>query len=113
MGKTDRRIEVPITNEKERQTYYEVINYRIGKVIVKDYPQGNGENTIKFVEYLIKENRAAQIVIIWDVAKEHYSQEFREYLKKINPGRIEEKWLVKCIRLAPNTQSPNPIEDVW
>jgi hypothetical protein len=51
-GKTDRRIEIPMRNEKQKQTYYGALNYRTGKVIVKGYPQGNTENTIKFVKYL-------------------------------------------------------------
>ena len=48
-------------NEKQRQTYYEAINYRTGKVILKRYPQGNTENTIKFIEYLIKQNKSAKL----------------------------------------------------
>ncbi len=112
-GKTAQRIEVPIKNEKQRQTYYGAINYRTGKVIVKGYPQGNTENTIKFVQYLLKKNRSAQIVIVWDGAKYHYSKEFREYLEKVNQGKPEKEWLVRCIRLAPNAPEQNPIEDVW
>ena len=112
-GKTDQRIEVPIKNEKQRQTYYGAINYRTGKVIVKGYPLRNTENTIKFVQYLLKKNRSAQIVIVWDGAQYHYSKEFREYLEKVNQGKPEKEWLVRCIRLAPKAPEQNPIEDVW
>merc|ERR1712117_281635 len=38
-GKTDMRIEIPIKNEKEKQTSKGAINYRTGKVIAKEYPQ--------------------------------------------------------------------------
>ena len=48
MGKTDTRIEIPMTNEKQKQTYYGALDYRTGKVTVRGYPQGNTENTIKF-----------------------------------------------------------------
>ncbi len=112
-GKTDSRIEVPIKNEKQRQTYYGAINYRTGKVIVKGYPQGNTENTIQFVKCLISENKEAKLIIIWDGATYHYSQEFREYLKKVNQGSQKENWLIRCIKLAPNAPEQNPIEDVW
>ena len=112
-GKTDSRIEIPIKNEKKRQTYYGAMNYRTGKVIVKGYPQGNTENTIKFVNYLIEENRKKQILIIWDGASYHSSKEFREYLEKVNQGKTEGEWLIRCIRLAPNAKQQNPIEDMW
>jgi transposase len=112
-GKTDIRIEIPVTNEKEKQTYYGAMNYRTGKVITKEYPQGNTENTIKFVSQLIRENPQQKLVIIWDGASYHRSQEWREYLDQINQGKPEEAWLVRCIRLAPNAPEQNPIEDVW
>lgn len=51
-GKTDSRVEVAISNEKQRQTYYGALNYKTGKVIIKAYEQGNSENTIDFVQYL-------------------------------------------------------------
>ena len=74
------RIEIPIKNEKEKQTSKGAINYRTEKVIAKEYPQGNTENTINFVEELIKDNQNKQLLIIWDGATYHRSQEWREYL---------------------------------
>ena len=50
---------------------------------------------------------------IWDGASYHHSKEFREYLEKLNQGKTEEEWLIRCIRLAPNAPEQNPIEDVW
>lgn len=112
-GKTDMRIEIPVKNEKQKQTYYGAINYRTGQVTTREYEQGNTENTIKFVQELIKENKNQKIVIIWDGATYHRSQEWREYLNKMNQGNQEEEWLIRCIRLAPNAPEQNPIEDVW
>jgi transposase len=112
-GKTKSRIEIPIKNEKQRQTYYGAINYRTGKVIIKGYAQGNTENTIQFVKYLIQQNKSSKLIIIWDGATYHYSQEFREYLKQVNQGKPEEEWLIRCLKLAPNAPEQNPIEDVW
>lgn len=112
-GKRDERIEIPIKNEKQRQTYYGAINHRTGKVFIKEYPKGDTENSIKFVEALLKEYKKAQIVIIWDGAKYHHSQEFRQYLESINGQKPEEEWLVRCIQFAPNAPEQNPIEDIW
>jgi hypothetical protein len=67
-------------NEKEKQTYYGAINYRTGKVIIKQYPQGHTENTIQFVKYLSQQNKSLKLIITWDGATYHYSHEFREYL---------------------------------
>lgn len=112
-GKTEMRVEIPVKNEREKQTYYGAINYRTGKVITKEYPQGNTENTIKFVSELIQENKNKKLVIIWDGASYHRSQEWRDYLEELNRGKTEEEWLIRCIRLAPNAPEQNPIEDVW
>ena len=108
-GKSSTRIEIPIKNEKQRQSYYGAINYYTGKVILKKYPQGNTENTVKFIKYLKQVNPKAKLVIIWDGATYHYSQEFRQYLEKVNQGKSEKDWLIKCIKLAPNAPEQNPI----
>jgi putative transposase len=64
-GKTDMRIEIPVKNEKEKQTYYGAINYRTGQVTTREYEQGNTENTIKFVQELIKENPKNRHYLGW------------------------------------------------
>jgi transposase len=112
-GKTDIRIEVPMKNEKQRQTYYGALNSQTGKVIMKAYPQGNTANTIKFIDSLKVEYPNTKLVIIWDGVPYHHSQEFREYLHQVNSGEIEKEWMIKCIKLAPNAPEQNPIEDVW
>lgn len=112
-GQTNSRVEIPIANEKQKQSYYGALDYRRGKVIVKGYPQGNTENTIKFLKYLRSRYDSARIVIIWDGASYHYSQEFRDYLAQVNLGKLEAEWLIKCIKLAPCAPEQNPIEDVW
>lgn len=112
-GRTDIRIEIPMKNEKQKQTYYGALDYRTGKVIVKGYSQGNTENTIEFVKYLQQQHPEVKIAMIWDGASYHRSQEFQEYLEQVNQGKAEEEWLITCIRLAPHAPEQNPIEDVW
>lgn len=112
-GKTDIRIEVPMQNEKQRQTYYGALNCQSGKVFLQAYPIGNTANTIKFVEDLRDQYPQTRLVLIWDGASYHYSQEFRDYLEKVNQGLTPEEWWLQCIRLAPNAPEQNPIEDIW
>ncbi|WP_202895693.1 IS630 family transposase [Iningainema tapete] len=51
-GKTDIRIEIPLSNEKERQSYYGALNYQTREFIIGEYSCGNGENTVEFMKYL-------------------------------------------------------------
>ncbi len=90
-GKKVERIELPIRNEKEKQTYYGEVNYRTGEVLLKDYQAENTENTIKFIKYLISENKDSQIVIIWNGAKYRISKELKEYLEEINGKKKSRK----------------------
>lgn len=112
-GKSGEKIEVPIGNQKERQTYYGALNYCSGRVSIKAYEAGNTSSTIDFISYLREQNPEKRIVIFWDGAKYHKSEEFRKYLEDINGEKPEEEWSVRCIILAPNAPEQNPIEDVW
>jgi transposase len=42
-GKTNERIEVPITNERQKQTYYGALNILTQEFFIKDFDQGNSE----------------------------------------------------------------------
>ncbi|MEQ8971720.1 MAG: IS630 family transposase [Coleofasciculus sp. C1-SOL-03] len=112
-GRTDKRIEVPIKNEKERQTYYGALDYQTKEFIVKEYKSGNTENTIDFIEYLKKQRPGKKIAIFWDGATYHDSKQFREYLRTINQDLSEENWLINCTKFAPNAPEQNPVEDIW
>ena len=43
-GKKNERVEVPIVNEKERQTYFGSVNIATGQCLLQAYPKGNGEH---------------------------------------------------------------------
>jgi hypothetical protein len=51
-GKSKERVEIPINNYKDRQTYYGALNLLEPDLILEKYSTGNGENTVKFVENL-------------------------------------------------------------
>ncbi len=112
-GKTDERIEVPIVNQRSKQTYYGALNLATGQCLIQDYEAGNSESTIAFVQYLLSQCPGSRIALIWDGASYHRSQEVRAYLASLNQGLDEPNWKITCIRLAPNAPQQNPIEDIW
>ena len=66
----NQRVEVPIVNEKERQTYFGAVNIATGQCLVQAYPKGNGEYTIHYLKYLMNQYNDKRIALIWDGAKE-------------------------------------------
>jgi transposase len=112
-GKTSERIEVPILNERERQTYYGALNLHTQECLIQTYDKGNSQSTIAFVDYLLKQHPNRRIALFWDGASYHRSGAFRDYLSSVNKGLDESVWKVSCIRFAPNDPKQNPIEDIW
>ncbi len=113
LGKTDERIEVPITNERSKQTYYGAVNIHTQQCVIQAASAGNSESTIAFLKYLLAQCPNNRIALIWDGATYHRSQEVREYLKSVNQALDEPNWKITCIRFAPNDPKQNPIEDIW
>lgn len=112
-GRTDTRIEVPIINEKERQTFYGAVNCFSKEFIIKDYPRGNGVHTVEFLKFLQMINPGKKIYIFWDGASYHKFSETREYLKEINYKLYKKDWKIECILFAPHAPEQNPVEDIW
>jgi putative transposase len=67
-GKKQERIEIPITNEKERQTYYGAVNLYTQECVIQAASAGNSESTVAFLKYLQSQNENKQIAMIWDGA---------------------------------------------
>ena len=107
------RLVVPMTNEKERQTYYGVVNIETGEALVQSYKKGNGEHTVSFLQYLQQKHPGKKIVLLWDGATYHKYGLTRDYLRELNEGIDEEDWPITCILLAPHAPEQNPIEDIW
>jgi len=112
-GKTDERIEVPIVNERLKQTYYGAVDVYTQRCLIQAAEKGNSEGTIVFLKYLLTQYPNSRIALIWDGATYHRSQALREYLASVNQGLDESNWKITCIRLAPNDPKQNPIEDIW
>jgi transposase len=107
------RLVVPMTNEKERQTFYGVVNIETGEVLVQPYATGDGKNTVVFLKYLQQKYPEKKIVLLWDGASYHKYGLTRDYLRELNEGVAEEDWRITCIILAPHAPEQNPIEDIW
>jgi putative transposase len=112
-GKTSERIEVPMTNEKEIQTYFGALNYKSKQFFVQVYGAGNSENTVLFVKYLQDLNPGARILIFWDGVSYHKYANMQDYLVGVNQGLEKSEWLITCELFAPNAPEQNPVEVIW
>jgi transposase len=110
---SSQRVEVPMTNFRERQTYYGAIDAHSGKLVVIPTDTANGYWTTIFVEYLRQEFGAARLILLWDGASYHRGTEMRDYLEALNMRRARNEWHVTCLLFAPNAPEQNPIEEVW
>jgi len=93
-GPSDQRLEIPIVNQRERQTYYGAIDALSGEMTVIPFDEANGYWTMIFVEYLRQQYEGKRLVLCWDGASYHRGEEMREYLEGLNMGRKPEDWLV-------------------
>jgi hypothetical protein len=111
-GKTSERIEVPILNERQRQTYFGVFNLYTQQVLIQSYGKGNSQSTIAFCDNSIEQHPNSRVALLWDGAGYHRSGAFKDYLASTNQGLDESIWKITCIRFAPNDPKQNPMEDI-
>lgn len=78
-----------MTNQRQRQTYFGVLNYQTKEFFVLEYEAGNSKNTVAFVKYLQNLNKRAKILIFWDGASYHKYGEMRDYLCLVNQDAIK------------------------
>lgn len=112
-GPKGERIELPITNERARQTYYGALNLLSGDALIVPAEAGNGDQTVTFLKSLRRRFQGRRLVLLWDGASYHRSDLVKTYLRTLNGARPEAERLIQCIRLAPNAPEQNPMEDVW
>ena len=126
-GDRQERLETPVKNYRDSQTYYGAMNCLTGEMILRSYSIANSSSTIEFVKELQSQDPEAKIALIWDGASHHRSREFRNFLAQTNRGQ---EWNVHCLRfarqrvagvppvvataeVAPYAPEENPIENVW
>ncbi|MEH2237658.1 IS630 family transposase [Nostoc sp.] len=121
-GKTNERVSIPVVNTRDKQTYFGGLDYKTKEFLTYPAQKGNSENTIKFLEYLrsaesssasLSQRPGAKLLIIWDGASYHRSQQIKDYLDSLNNGLEREECLISCERFAPNAPQQNPVEDIW
>ncbi len=78
-GRKNEKVEVPIVNQKERQTYYGAVDYLTGQFFLKSYPQGNGNYTVSFLKDLFEQRPKSKMLLIWDGATYHFGPEMQNY----------------------------------
>jgi transposase len=112
-GDTEKRLKIPINNEKNRQTYYGALNLFKPELIIEEYDKGNGENTVKFVQKILEINKGKRVILYWDGAAYHRGEDMQKFLTEINWDREAKDWRVTCHLFAPYAPEQNPIEAIW
>ena len=112
-GPRNERVELPIQNQKARQTYFGAVNLATGQCLIQPHPSGNGEYTVEYLKYLMSQCPDQRIALIWDGAKYHRSEEVKTFLASVNDGCAKSDWKITCLQFAPNDPTQNPIEDIW
>lgn len=112
-GRTDERIELPIVNERDCQTYYGALDLLSKRLVIEAHEKGNTTETIAYLKFLQAQFPGQRLLILWDGASYHRSLDLRAFLTQINAGLAPHEWQIHCVRFAPNEPSQNPIEDAW
>jgi transposase len=112
-GKRNTPIAVPMTNERERQTYYGAINLLTKTVHLQERPGGDGINTVAYLQWCQALYPDKKLLFVWDGASYHRGQEMRTFLAQENAGLTEVDWEITCVPFAPNAPEQNPLEDLW
>ena len=112
-GTRGKRVEVPIVNERERQTYYGALDLLSKRVLIDAYDAVITTNSLAYLKFLQAQFPQQRLLLLWDGASYHRAHEIRDFLAEVNDGLVEAQWPIHCIQFAPNDPTQNPIEDVW
>jgi transposase len=112
-GKRTTPIAVPLTNERQRQTYYGAINMLTQTVHLQEQPRGEGSNTVAYLRWCQSLYPNKKLLVLWDGASYHRGAEMQTFLAQENAGLAEAEWQVTWLLFAPNAPEQNPTEDLW
>jgi transposase len=112
-GKRNTTLEVPMTNERDRQTYYGAVDLFTQTFHLKPFPAGKGDYTVAYLRWILDQYPGQQIIILWDGASYHRDAQVRAFLAEVNGSKEEKEWSMLCIPFAPNAPDQNPVEDIW
>lgn len=112
-GTRNRAIEVPMTNQKARQTYYGALNFVSRTLHLQAFDAGNSQNTIAYLQGIRAQHPDKKLLIFWDGASYHRDAKLKAFLEEVNAGLSEKDWKLTLMAFAPNAPEQNPIEDCW
>ncbi len=112
-GKRNTPLAVPMTNERQRQTYYGAINLLTHTVHLQAKPRGEGSHTVAYLQWCQSWYPDKKLLVLWDGASDHRGGEMRTFLAQENAELAEVEWKVTCLRFAPNAPEQHPPEDLW
>ena len=112
-GKRNTPIVVPMTNERQRQTYYGALNLLTQEFHLQAGTAGDGKNTVAYLQWCQRLYLGKKLLVLWDGASYHRGADLREFLEHENAGLPEADRKVTCMLFAPNAPEQNPTEDVW
>ena len=112
-GQRNASLEVTMTNERERQTYYGAVNLVTHEFHLKEFPAGKGACTVAYLRWIRDLYPGQQIILLWDGASYHRDVQVKALLAEVNDGLPEKDWQLLCLLFAPNAPDQNPVEDIW
>jgi len=112
-GKRNTPIEVAMTNERARQTYYGAINLLTNTVHLQERPVGDGASTVAYLQWCQSLYPDKKLLLLWDGASYHRGHDMQSFLAQENAGLGETDWRITCMLFAPNAPEQNPLEDLW
>ena len=112
-GARGQRLEVPMTNFRERQTYYGAVEMLTGALSVAPFGAGNGDNTVAYLRWLLEKYKKKRLLVLWDGASYHRDEKVQALLHEVNAGYEPEQWPLTLMTFAPNAPEQNPMEDGW
>ena len=112
VGETKKRESRFKTSNKDKPIYG-ALNLYHRDFVLMPHDGGNSKNTVAFIKHLQNINPDKKLILIWDGASYHRSEEVRAYLNQVNEDLEEKNWKITCLLFAPNAPEQNPVEDVW
>lgn len=112
-GQRHETIAVPMSNTRQRQTYYGALNMVTKAFHMHPCDKGNGQNTVASIASLQTFYPGKQRWLLWDNAASHRYGAMQKFLATVNRGVPEAQWKITCIPFATDAPEQNPVEDIW
>ena len=109
-GKRNAPLVVPMTNERQRQTYYGALNLLTQEFHVSEASAGNGVNTVAYLQWCQTLYPDKKLFFLWDGAGYHRGEDVQKFLAETKGNLAEADGKVTCRRFAPNAPEQNPTE---